>query len=44
MAAALLSKDEYNVLIFAGQTLIIVALLSSCVVGLTSPASFFIQL
>ena len=49
MAVALMSKDENTVLIFAGrimnyELLDNAALISSRVVGLTSYASFFIQL
>ena len=48
MVASLLNKDENTVLIFAGrfmsELLIITALSSSHVVGLTSHVSFFIRL
>ena len=48
MAAALLSRDENTVLIYAGRIMSELmnnaALISSHVVGLTSFVSFFIQL
>ena len=48
MAASLLSKDEYTLLIFAGQIIAKLmnnfALISSLVVGSTSSVSFSIQL